>query len=175
MQLLIVAIEQYGTVCLGGDSAGGQIALSAALLQRDEHQVTLPRTALISPAVDLSMTNPEIDAVQPSDSWLGRDGVREFIELSRADLPLTDARVSPLVAGLAGLGPVSVFCGTRDILHPDVRLLVDKASAAGVDVELHEQPGLVHVFPLTPTRRGRDARRLVVARVAAAVRRDGCP
>ena len=34
-------------------------------------------------------------------------------------------------ADLAGLGPLSVYVGTRDILSPDVRLLEQRARAAG--------------------------------------------
>jgi len=48
--------------------------------------------------------------------------------------------------------------GTRDILNPDARLLAEKATAAGVDIDYHEQEGLLHVYPLMPTPEGRAAR-----------------
>jgi acetyl esterase/lipase len=41
-------------------------------------------------------------------------------------------------------------------------LLAQKAAAAGVDIDYHEQPGLVHVYPLSPTPEGRAARRVIV-------------
>lgn len=167
------AAAAHGSVRLAGDSAGGQIALSVALLLRDEHGVTAARTVLLSPALDLSMKNPGIDAVQPSDPWLGRAGTRVFIEHWRGDLAIDDPRVSPLEADLHGLGPLTVFCGTRDILNPDARLLVAKAAAAGVEVDYHEAQGLVHVYPLTPTREGRAARALIVD--ALRVRPDAVP
>ncbi|MEE2035156.1 alpha/beta hydrolase [Rhodococcus chondri] len=160
--------DRYGSTCLAGDSAGGQIALSAAIVLRDEHRLTVPRTVLISPALDLSLTNPEIDLVQPTDPWLGREGTRVFIDHWRADLALDDPRVSPLFADLQGLGPLTLFAGTRDIIHPDTRLLVDKATAAGVDVDYHEGPGLLHVYPLTPTPEGRAARTVIVEQLRAA-------
>ncbi|NNH70751.1 alpha/beta hydrolase fold domain-containing protein [Nocardia uniformis] len=160
--LVLANRSRHGDVCLGGDSAGGQIALSTAVALRDEHRITLPRTVLISPSLDLSMSNPEMDVVQPSDPWLGKPGARVLIDAWRADLPLSDPRVSPLAADLAGLGPLTIFCGTRDILVPDTRLLVEKARTAGVDVDYHEQHGLVHVYPLTPTPEGRAARRVIV-------------
>ncbi|MGX6604733.1 alpha/beta hydrolase fold domain-containing protein [Micromonosporaceae bacterium Da 78-11] len=169
VDLVLASTAQHGPTALAGDSAGGQIALSTAVVLRDEHQVTVPRTVLIAPAVDLSLSNPEIDLIQPTDPWLGRDGTRVFIERWRADLPLTDPRVSPLAADLAGLGPLTVFCGTRDICAPDSRLLVSKATAAGVDVDYHEGAGLLHVYPLTPTPEGRAARTLIVRQLRAAV------
>ncbi|WP_280356533.1 alpha/beta hydrolase [Nocardia otitidiscaviarum] len=161
--------SEYGEVCLAGDSAGGQIALSTALLLRDEHDVVLPRTVLISPALELSLSNPEIDAVLPRDPWLGRHGSRVLTELWRGDLPFTDPRVSPLAGEMSGLGPLTIFCGTHDILVPDTRLLVAKARAAGVEVDYHEQSGLVHVYPLTPTPEGRTARTVVVDRLRDAL------
>jgi acetyl esterase/lipase len=166
-ELVLTTGTRGGSACLAGDSAGGQIALSAAILLRDAHQLTVPRTALISPALDLSMGNPEIDRVQPSDPWLGRDGTRVFIEHWRGNLPITDPRVSPLAADLRGFGPLTVFSGTRDILNPDARLLIDTATTAGVDVDYHEKPGLLHVYPLTPTPEGRLARAILIERLRA--------
>jgi acetyl esterase/lipase len=157
--------EQFGdagAVSLGGDSSGGQIALSAATLLRDGHGRALVATVLIAPILDLSLSNPAIDAVEPRDPWLARPGIRVWADQWRGGLPLSDPRVSPLAADLAGLGPITMFSGTRDILNPDARLLVEKASAAGIDVDYHEGPGLLHVFPLTPTPEGRAARAVIV-------------
>jgi acetyl esterase/lipase len=165
---LVHNMTKTGSTCLAGDSAGGQIALSAAVVLRDRFQVTLPRTVLIAPALDLSLANPEIARVQPSDPWLGRDGLQVLVECWRGSLAITDPRVSPLAADLHGLGPLIVFSGTRDILNPDARLLVRQATSAGVDVDYHEGAGLPHVYPLTPTPEGRAARALLVARLRAA-------
>jgi acetyl esterase/lipase len=155
-------LERYGSTCLAGDSAGGQIALSAALALRDEHNITLPRTVLISPALDLSWSNPLIPAVQPRDPWLATPGGVVLAEFWKGELDILDPVVSPLMGDLAGLGPVTLFSGTRDVLNPDAHLLVDKAAAAGVDLEFHEGHGQVHVYPLLPTAIGRDARATIV-------------
>jgi acetyl esterase/lipase len=153
------------SVCLAGDSAGGQMALSAAVMLRDEHRLVLPQTVLISPVLDVSLSNPLIDAVR--DPWLTRVGLREFARRWCGDLPMTDPMVSPLNADLSGLGPLTVFSGTRDILNPDARLLVEKAAAAGMEIDYHEQPGLVHVYPLTPTPEGRAARAIIAESLCA--------
>ncbi|WP_369070160.1 alpha/beta hydrolase fold domain-containing protein [Kineococcus terrestris] len=161
--------DAHGPACLAGDSAGGQIALSAALRLRDAGTV-LPLVLLIAPALDLTWSNPRIPEVQPSDPWLGRPGGRFFADAWRGELPLTDPAVSPLFGDLAGLGPLSVFSGTRDILNPDAHLLVEKARSSGVDVVFHEAVGQVHVHPLVPTRTGRAAARTVVRELRAACR-----
>ncbi|MFE5287104.1 alpha/beta hydrolase fold domain-containing protein [Nocardia sp. NPDC056611] len=170
-ELVLANRARYGEVCLAGDSAGGQISLSTALLLRDEHEVILPRTVLISPALDLSMSNPEIAEVQPSDPWLGRPGGLVLGERWSGPLSITDPQVSPLFADFTGLGPLTVFCGTRDILMPDARLLVGKARAAGVAVDYHEAADLVHVYPLTPTPEGRAAQAVLIASLRAALTR----
>jgi acetyl esterase/lipase len=159
-ELVADELSSDGDVCLAGDSAGGQMALSTALALRDERGAVLPRTVLISPVLDVALSNPSINTVD--DPWLNREGLLEFAKLWCGDLPPTDPMVSPLRADLAGLGPLTVFSGTRDILNPDARLLVQKAAAAGADVDYHEQPGLVHVYPLTPTPEGRAARAVIV-------------
>ena len=82
--------------------------------------------------------------------------------LWRGELPLEDPLVGPLLTDHTGLGPLTVFSGTRDITHPDTCLLVERARAVGVEVDLHEGPGLVHVYPLLPVPEGRAARAVIV-------------
>lgn len=163
--LLAGLVERHGAgqVTAMGDSAGGQIALSAALLLRDRGVPPLRRTVLISPALDLSLSNPGIDLVEPLDPWLARPGIRAAIELWRAELPIDSPLVSPLAGDLTGLGPLLLFNGTRDITSPDIRLLVTRAREAGVEVDLQEEPDLVHVYPLLPVPEGRRARRVIAA------------
>ncbi|MGN7797799.1 alpha/beta hydrolase fold domain-containing protein [Leifsonia sp. 22587] len=153
-------------VRLAGDSAGGQIALAAALTLRDRGHAHI-RTVLISPVLDLTMSNPDIPHVQPNDPWLGVDGIRAVAEQWAGDLPVTDPRVSPLMGDLHGLGPMLLLTGSHDILNPDARLLASKARAAGVDVTLLERRGAVHVFALLPSRAGSAARDRIVSALRA--------
>ncbi|WP_280369991.1 alpha/beta hydrolase fold domain-containing protein [Nocardia wallacei] len=154
--------SRHTEVRLAGDSAGGQITLSAALSLRDQGVENI-HTVLISPALELTLSNPRIPAVLPTDPWLGVDGTRVLAENWAADLPIDDPRVSPLLGDMRGLGPMLLFSGTHDILNPDAHLLLDKARAAGVDVTFIERPDAVHVFPLLPTRSAEAARERVVA------------
>ncbi|MEO7123587.1 MAG: alpha/beta hydrolase [Lacisediminihabitans sp.] len=166
--MLVKSIQTHGHTVLAGDSAGGQIVLSAILQLRDRHGLTLPRAIAISPALDLSMKNPEIPIVQPSDPWLGTRGTQVFIDSWKGSLDVNDPTVSPLNGELEGLGPITLFTGTRDILNPDSRLYAEKATKAGVDLEFLELEGQLHVYPLLPTAIGRDARTTIVGRVREA-------
>jgi len=164
----LVATAQ-GPVVLAGDSAGGQIVLSAAQSLRDGG-TDVAGTVLIAPALDLTWENPRIPEVQPTDPWLGTPGGRVLAEHWRGALDLRDPVVSPLFGEFAGLGPLTVFTGTRDVLNPDAHLLRAAATEAGVAVEWHEGVGEVHAYPLLPTRAGRDARAAIVRAVTRATR-----
>lgn len=167
--LVRAGLDAHGAVCLAGDSAGGQIALSVAQHLRDEG-IVLPATVLIAPALDLTWSNPRIPEVQPSDPWLGTPGGRVLAEHWRGELDLRDPAVSPLFGDLAGLGPISVFSGTRDVLNPDAHLLVEKARAAGTPITLTEVEGQVHVYPLLPTTTGASARRAITLTLSNGLR-----
>lgn len=168
-ELILDSLDRYGATCLAGDSAGGQIALSTVQVLRGEHGMTLPRTTLISPALDLTWSNPEIPVVQPTDPWLATPGGRVFAEHWRGERDLLHPVVSPLAGSMAGLGPLSIFTGTRDVLNPDARLLRDEAHKAGVDVTFHEGVGQVHVYPLLPTARARSMRQLLATELREAL------
>ncbi|MFT2693632.1 alpha/beta hydrolase fold domain-containing protein [Clavibacter zhangzhiyongii] len=154
-------------VTLMGDSAGGQIALSAAMALRDRG-VPAPRdVVLLSPALDLTFSDPLIARIQPTDPWLAVDGLRAAVESWRGELPVEDPRVSPLRGSLAGLGRITVFTGTHDILFADARALERKAAAAGHPVRIHVEPNLLHVYALMPIPEGVRARDAMVALLLA--------
>ncbi|TFC93921.1 steryl acetyl hydrolase [Cryobacterium sinapicolor] len=165
----LISTRTYGPTVLAGDSAGGQIVLSTVLQLRDRHGLTLPRTIAISPAVDLSLKNPAIATVQPTDPWLGTNGSRVFINLWKDSLDVSNPIVSPINGTMEGLGPITLFSGTRDILNPDDRLYAEKAVKAGVDVEFIQHDGQFHVYPLLPTTVGQEARKKIVGRVREAI------
>ena len=169
VELALRAEQAHGSVVLAGDSAGGQIVLSAAFELRDRGVIPA-RTTLISPALDLTWSNPRIPEVQPTDPWLAVPGGKVLAEAWRGELSLTDPAVSPLFGDFSGLGPIDVYTGVRDVLNPDAHVLIERATQAGVDITLHEHDGQVHVYPLLPTAVGRAARREISASVRDALR-----
>jgi monoterpene epsilon-lactone hydrolase len=153
-------------VTLMGDSAGGGLALATAQALRDEGIGGIP-LVLVAPWLDATMTDPRIDVGRTRDPILSVPRLVRAGELYAGDLPPADPRVSPIHGSLAGLGRITIYVGTRDLLVWDARRLRELAAAAGVPVDLHEADGLVHVWPLLPLP---EARRIRPA-IAAAVRR----
>ncbi|WP_411102711.1 alpha/beta hydrolase fold domain-containing protein [Streptomyces sp. cmx-4-9] len=156
-----------GTV-LVGDSAGAGLALAAAQWLQERTGAQPSRIVLISPWLDVSTSHPDQAAIEADDPMLARPGLREAGRLYAGNLPVGDPRVSPLHGSFEGLAPLTVFTGTRDLLHTDSRELRERARAAGVEVEFHVGTGLPHVYPLMPVPEGRAARERIVELVRSA-------
>ncbi|MCX5441893.1 MULTISPECIES: alpha/beta hydrolase fold domain-containing protein [unclassified Streptomyces] len=146
-----------------GDSAGGGMALAVAVHLRDRGQPAPARTILISPWLDISLTDPRIALLEDRDPWLAVPGARYAGDLYRGALPIDHPHVSPLLADLTGLNPITLFSGTHDIVNADARRLAARATAAGVELDFHEAPEMLHVYPLLPIPEGRAARAALCA------------
>ncbi len=150
---------------LMGDSAGGGLALAVAQTLRDKG-IGAPRLVLIAPWVDLTMSDEGIDE-SIADPMLSVPRLRRAGQLYAGALPVEDPRVSPLFGDLTGLGPMTIFVGTRDLLLRDARRLRDAAVDSGIDVDYHEGAGLIHVWPILPLPEARRARQAIVAAIRA--------
>ena len=161
--LLGALVEEAGaenTIVLG-DSAGGGMALAAVVELRDR-SLPVPRdTILISPWLDVRVGGPAHAGDAVRDPLLGLAGLRVAGDAYRADLPADDPKVSPVDAELSGLGRLTVFTGTRDLLNRDARRLRDRMAAGvpGTSLEFHEAVGMIHDYPLMPIAEGKGARR----------------
>ena len=157
----IVARVGAEKTVLIGDSAGGTISLAAAMKLRDRG-IQAPRDViLISPAVDLSFSDPLIDRIAPKDPWLAAPGLRALADKWRGDLPLTDPSVSPVHGSLAGIGRITLFSGTHDILNSDAAALVRKAAAERHPLDFHQAPNMLHNYPVLPIPEGEAALRVI--------------
>lgn len=150
-------------VTIMGDSAGGNMALVLTMMAAEQSLPLADRLVLISPTVDATLSDPKTVELARLDPWLDIPGGREAVRIYAADLAASDWRISPGLGGLAVLPPTLVFSGTRDLLHPDTVAFVEKAKAAGADVELVTGEGMIHVWPLIDMPEARHARDRMVA------------
>lgn len=135
---------QYGTpyVSVIGDSAGGNLAL-AAVQQMVLNGAQMPSSmVLLSPWLDLSMTNPNIAFVQ--DPLLPVGLAQQFGRQWAGGLPINDPWVSPIHGSLAGLPPTTVYTGNLDILSPDALVLKANAAIANAPFDFVLANGQIH-------------------------------
>lgn len=162
--------QLYGALCtrggrdgivLMGDSAGGNLALVLAQCLA-EHGLPQPRDlVLISPWLDLTTRLATTAARYIDDPWLALPGMRAAAAWwSGGDDPAMPW-LSPLHGSLAGLGRMTLFIGTRDLLLAECRALRLRAQREGIGLRWIEAPGLPHVWPLLPLARSAAARRCI--------------
>jgi acetyl esterase/lipase len=131
-----------------GDSAGGGLALSLAMQANLAGVPTPAGLVLLSPWLDVTTSDPIQHHIEKVDPLLMRAGLRVAGRWYAGALATDDPRVSPLYGQVAGLPAMLLFCGTHDILVADARRLVQRAAAEGAEIEYHEEPRLMHVYPL---------------------------
>ncbi|QDZ02936.1 alpha/beta hydrolase [Nitratireductor mangrovi] len=155
-------------IVFAGDSAGGNMALVLTMLSAEEGLPAPARQALISPGLDMTMSNPQMIEAAKSDPWLDIPGGLEAVRLYSAGIDAADWRISPLYGDLAVLPPTLLLTGTRDLLYPDTLVFADRLRDAGVETELLVEPGMIHVWPLIDMPEARRARDSIVAWLSAA-------
>jgi acetyl esterase/lipase len=133
---------------LGGDSAGGGLAL-AALLSLKNAGETLPAGAvLFSPWTDLAATGASVVTNSRSDVLFDGTGVPKGARIYLGRASAKNPLASPLYGDLTGFPPLYIQASQSEVLLDDSVRLADKARAAGVTVEFAAWPGLPHVWQI---------------------------
>jgi epsilon-lactone hydrolase len=136
-------------IAIGGDSAGGGLAVVLNNRLRDADEELPGCMWLVSPWTDLTMSGSTLitkDDVDPiiHKGYLG--------ELADAYVPpgmdRKDPRVSPLYADLKGLPPILVQVGSAETLLEDATRFAAAAGAADVSVTLEIWPHMIHAWPM---------------------------
>lgn len=159
-QLLAEVDAQNVTVA--GDSAGAGLALGLTQTLSGAGLSQPRNLVLISPWLDLTLSNPAVRDVEPRDPWLSKAGLVEAGRYWADQEDPTHHRLSPINGPLSQLPRTDLYIGTRDLFHPDALRLRDLAEAAGTELHLAECKGAVHDYPLVPTPEGRTAVRKIV-------------
>jgi acetyl esterase/lipase len=135
-------------IMIMGDSAGGNLTLSALLKLKDQGDPLPAAAAALSGVFELSGN---------LDGWLPlarldpilRGSLLEFIHESYiGDHDPLSPLISPLYGDLRGLPPLLLHAGTHEVLLYDAQELARRADAAGVNVQLEIWKGMWHVFQI---------------------------
>lgn len=142
-------------ITIMGDSAGG--GLSAAFCQYLA-EINLPQPKhliLLSPWVDVSMSNKNYGDYANTDPMLGVESLRYFAKFWADDLDLKDYKVSPLYGDVSKFGDTTIFVGTREIFYQDILEFYEKFDKNKVRLIVGE--GMNHVYPIYPIPEARKA------------------
>ncbi len=137
-------------IAIAGDSAGGNLALAAAMVVRDRNALEpAPLAAVVafSPFADLLGTGTSVVENARSDDMLTNNVAEhalKYVDAERRNDPLA----SPLYGSFANLPPLLLFASRSEVLRDDAVRVADRARAQRVAVELVLEDDMPHVWPL---------------------------
>jgi epsilon-lactone hydrolase len=136
------------SIAISGDSAGGGLALALMIRLRNKGRALPAAAALFSPWTDLAVTGESILVNARREAMFGAREVRIAADwyLNGAE-PVTP-EASPLYSSLAGLPPLFIDVGERELLRDDSTRLAARADSDGVSVSLNVWPIVPHVWQL---------------------------
>lgn len=137
--------RRWSRIALAGDSAGGAIALLAAVALREQGH-HLDSLLLLYPNTDMTLSYPSITT---SGTGWGLDA-SDLAWLIRQWIPTAHDRqaphLNPLTARLDQLPPTCIVTAEHDPLRDEGTELARRLRAAGIPTSHLNEPGLVHGF-----------------------------
>ncbi len=134
-------------IAVGGDSAGANLALAAALALKDDAQARVSFGVLF-----YGMFAHDFDSVSHRRFGDGRYGLttlrmrwywKQYLGHGHQT---RDPRAAPLLANLSGLPPLMLLAAGRDCLRDDTLRLAERLAESGVDHTLAVYDDLPHAF-----------------------------
>jgi acetyl esterase/lipase len=138
-------------IAIGGDSAGGGLTATLALLTRDRGEVPLVFQLLIYPMLDDRTVTADPHPYAGEFIWTADHNRFGWTSLLGQEPGGPD--VSPYAAAaraeqLEGLPPAFIGVGTLDLFLEEDLEYARRLMRAGVPTELHVYPGAFHAFPI---------------------------
>ena len=142
------ALAGRGPVILGGDSAGGALALTVLAEVLKEGLPKPLGVFAFSPLTDLTFSGESVARNAAREAVLPADRAPDLVAFYLGDQAADDPRVSPLFAAFHGAPPVWLCAGTGEILLDDTRRMAARLRDQGVDVTEVIETDLPHVWPI---------------------------
>ena len=142
----LAAIDAADVPLLAGISAGGHLALNAALARPGRVRAL----ALLSPNTDRSGRSETRNRNTPTDAMNSDEDDARLAGLAMGHLPPDDPAASPLLAHLSPLPPLWIGAWGAEVLLDDALRLARAAGLAGVETALDVRAGHFHMAELWP-------------------------
>ena len=135
------------SLAVGGDSAGGNLALATALDLRNAGENWLRLGLLIYPALSPHADTESHQSFGQGEFGLGTDAMHYFWgEYLADDSQKNDPRAAPLLADMFSMPPIYIVTAGLDALTDDSRKLEKKLKLANIEVIHRHYPGMIHGF-----------------------------
>ncbi len=158
----VIEEESGRKIIVMGDSAGGGFSLGLCELMKEYHLRQPDELVLLSPWVDVTCSNPDIEKYASLDPMLTAEWLRGAVRNYANGDDLTQYLLSPLNGDVSCLNNVTIFVGTREIFYPDNILLKQKLEENGVNIELFVGEDMNHVYPVYPIPEAKKARNKII-------------
>jgi len=145
------------SIVVGGDSAGGNLALVTLQRVRDAGEPLPACGVLLSAGVDFTLSSRSMITNEGSDPMFD---LAELVAMRSFYAPperYLDPGVSPLFGDFSGLPPLLFQVGSLEVLLDESTRAAARAHAAGVEVEVQIWESLGHVFQALPLPQARAA------------------
>ncbi len=147
---LLASGQSPAGIVVGGDSAGGNLALVTLQRVRDSGEPGPACGVLLSPVVDFTLSSRSLVTNESCDPMFRLAGLVAMRGYYTSPDHYLDPAVSPLYAEFAGLPPLLFQVGGTEMLLDESVRAAARADAAGVGVELEIWEHMAHVFQALP-------------------------
>jgi acetyl esterase/lipase len=133
---------EAGRIALMGDSAGGGVVVSAAVLAR-ERDVPVAALVLVFPMLD-DRVDDASPALEPFLTWTAEMNAVGWA--ARIDGPVTAATSPARLEDHRGLPPTYIEVGDLDLFRNEAIAFAARLAEADVPLELHVHPSVPHGY-----------------------------
>ncbi|MGT2888187.1 alpha/beta hydrolase [Streptococcus didelphis] len=153
-------------ITIMGDSAGGGLALGLALALKNENPIPKqPKDIiLLSPWLDVTMTNPDIPKYESLDPILSAWGLQIVGDIWAGKIANNTKHpyVSPIYGDPSGLAPITMFVGTHEIFYPDILKYDSILKEKNHQHQLFVADKMNHVYPIYPIEEAKTAQYQII-------------
>jgi acetyl esterase/lipase len=135
-------------IAFAGDSAGGNLTVSAALTIKTMGLEIPAAIVAFSPWFDMKLTGQSWQRNAKTDSLVQLEAMQGVIDAYVGESSLEDPCLDLLRTDLTGLPPMYLTSGTAEVLEDDAALLAETAKSAGNEVHLVRVDGMQHIWVL---------------------------
>ena len=104
------------------------------------------KTILLSPWLDVRMTNPEVEEKEKVDPVLLKEALIVAGKKYAGEDGMDNYLVNPILGPIDKLKNITIYTGTYDMLNPDVHEFMKRTKEAGINIDLREKEKAIHIW-----------------------------